>query len=144
MELPLEFRSRVAQLTPKEQACLRLVSQRLSSKEIGAQLGISKTSVDTYCNRARAKLDVADRFEAARALQAVDEMQDVSAEDAVAASPRPMRARRRIAPVRVLMTVAALAAVGIGLAALLAGLRAIEKMRPSTATNSSVSGIKSR
>lgn len=141
MELPLELRRRVAQLTPKEQACLRLVSQRLSSKEIGAHLGISKTSVDTYCNRARAKLDVADRFEAARALKAVDDAQEGAAERAIAASSPSQQARRRLAPIPVLMTAAALVAIGIGLAALLAGLRAIDKMRPGGVVTNSVRGL---
>src|ERR1700761_6135231 len=57
---------RLARLTPKEVACLRLVGQRMSSKEIASELGIAKTSVDTYCNRARAKLEVGGRQEAAR------------------------------------------------------------------------------
>jgi DNA-binding CsgD family transcriptional regulator len=53
-------------LTPQERECLRLVAQQRSSKEIAAELGISKASVDTYCNRARAKLGVASRREAAQ------------------------------------------------------------------------------
>jgi DNA-binding CsgD family transcriptional regulator len=57
---------RVAVLTPKERECLRLVAQQLSSKEIARELGISKASVDTYCNRARAKLGVSSRRAAAQ------------------------------------------------------------------------------
>lgn len=53
-------------LTPQERECLRLVAQQRSSKEIALDLGISKASVDTYCNRARAKLGVASRREAAQ------------------------------------------------------------------------------
>jgi DNA-binding CsgD family transcriptional regulator len=53
-------------LTPQERECLRLVAQQRSSKEIASQLGISKASVDTYCNRARAKLGVASRRDAAQ------------------------------------------------------------------------------
>jgi DNA-binding CsgD family transcriptional regulator len=53
-------------LTPKERECLRLVAQQHSSKEIARELGISKASVDTYCNRARAKLGVASRRAAAQ------------------------------------------------------------------------------
>jgi DNA-binding CsgD family transcriptional regulator len=53
-------------LTPKERECLRLVAQQRSSKEIARELGISKASVDTYCNRARAKLGVTSRRAAAQ------------------------------------------------------------------------------
>src|SRR6185295_9601177 len=56
-------------LTPRERECLRLVDQHLSSKEIARKLGMSKTSVDTYCDRARRKLGVPDRYEAARLLR---------------------------------------------------------------------------
>lgn len=52
-------------LTPQERECLRLVAQQRSSKEIATALGISKASVDTYCNRARAKLGVSSRRDAA-------------------------------------------------------------------------------
>ena len=56
-------------LTPQERECLRLVAQQRSSKEIASELGISKASVDTYCNRARAKLGVTSREELARVLR---------------------------------------------------------------------------
>src|ERR1700710_1578281 len=62
----------VGLLTPRERECLRLVDQHLSSKQIARQLGMSKTSVDTYCNRARRKLGVGDRYAAARLLAARD------------------------------------------------------------------------
>ena len=57
---------RLSALTPKERECLRLVAQQRSSKEIARELGISKASVDTYCNRARAKLGVENRRAAAQ------------------------------------------------------------------------------
>jgi DNA-binding CsgD family transcriptional regulator len=53
-------------LTPQERECLRLVARQCSSKEIARELGISKASVDTYCNRARAKLGVSSRRAAAQ------------------------------------------------------------------------------
>src|SRR5258708_32092712 len=56
----------VGLLTPRERECLRLVDQHLSSKQIARQLGMSKTSVDTYCDRARRKLGVEDRYAAAK------------------------------------------------------------------------------
>ncbi|CAN7467262.1 helix-turn-helix domain-containing protein [Phenylobacterium sp. LjRoot219] len=58
--------TKLTMLTPQERECLRLVAQQRSSKEIAQALGISKASVDTYCNRARAKLGVASRREAAQ------------------------------------------------------------------------------
>src|SRR5205085_5728940 len=62
----------VGLLTPRERECLRLVDQHLSSKQIARELGMSKTSVDTYCDRARRKLGVPDRYEAARRLRQSD------------------------------------------------------------------------
>ncbi|WP_207801784.1 helix-turn-helix domain-containing protein [Phenylobacterium hankyongense] len=62
----------VGLLTPRERECLRLVDQHLSSKQIARQLGMSKTSVDTYCDRARRKLGVGDRYEAARRARTAD------------------------------------------------------------------------
>jgi DNA-binding CsgD family transcriptional regulator len=64
----------LARLTPKERECLRLVAQNRSSKEIARELGISKASVDTYCNRARAKLGVGNRRAAARLAMATPAM----------------------------------------------------------------------
>ena len=59
-----------ARLTPKERECLSLVLENRSSKEIARQLGISHTSVDTHIRRARAKLQLRDRYAAAQAARA--------------------------------------------------------------------------
>ena len=59
-------------LTQRERDCLRLVHQHFSSKQIARELGMSKTSVDTYCDRARRKLGVTDRYHAARILRELD------------------------------------------------------------------------
>src|SRR6516225_6673585 len=59
-------------LTPRERECLRLVHDHLSSKQIGRQLGISKHTVDTHLDKARQRLGVEDRYEAARLLAAHD------------------------------------------------------------------------
>src|SRR5438067_13599122 len=59
-------------LTPRERECLRLVDQHLSSKQIARELGMSKTSVDTYSDRARRKLGVEDRYAAARLARQLD------------------------------------------------------------------------
>src|SRR5436309_1873743 len=64
-------------LTPRERECLRLVDQHLSSKQIARELGMSKTSVDTYCDRARRKLGVEDRYSAARIARQLDVNHDV-------------------------------------------------------------------
>src|SRR5258707_9995830 len=62
----------VGLLTTRERECLRLVDQHLSSKQIARELGMSKTSVDTYCDRARRKLGVEDRYAAARLARQLD------------------------------------------------------------------------
>lgn len=64
--------ARIGLLTAQERECLRLVARQLSSKEIAAELRISKASVDTYCNRARAKLGVASRREAAQLIRGIE------------------------------------------------------------------------
>lgn len=109
-----------ALLTAQERACLRLVAQRLSSKEIAARLGIAKTSVDTYCNRARRKLGVADRYAAARLVTAAGT--EAPSPPAEPATPR----RRKV----LLGAVAGVFAAGVGVAALLAGAAALETMKP--------------
>lgn len=123
--------TRLSRVTPMEQACLRLVARRLSSKEIAAELGIAKTSVDTYCNRARSKLGVTDRYEAARLLLAEQGVDPVDIVVGAAAAPhelplpQPARPRRRLV---VGVAVATLLVLAVG--TLLAGLRAIEDMKP--------------
>lgn len=124
--------SRLSQLSAKERECLRLVARRLSSKEIAAELGIAKTSVDTYCDRARAKLDVGDRYEAARLL--VAELGPVDVDTTPPRSP----CAEAVAPVvalprpRRLGWVVAFALVCIlALATLLAGLRALDNLEPT-------------
>jgi DNA-binding CsgD family transcriptional regulator len=77
-------------LTPQERECLKLVAQQRSSKEIARELGISKASVDTYCNRARAKLRVGSRRAAAQLYLSLE---------ALAAPPSPPPAAP--APLRV-------------------------------------------
>lgn len=80
----------VESLTAQERECLRLVAQSLSSKEIARELGISKASVDTYCNRARAKLGVADRRTAGRLVLAADAGLVTITGEPPSASPDPV------------------------------------------------------
>ena len=60
--------ARVARLTEKQRACLRLVYAHMSSKEIAPQLGIEPGSVDQHIKAAMRILDVGDRRAAARML----------------------------------------------------------------------------
>jgi DNA-binding CsgD family transcriptional regulator len=83
-------------LTPQERECLRLVAQQRSSKEIATALGISKASVDTYCNRARAKLGVASRRDAAQ-LVLTRETSEPAAEPATAPPDATARSERTMA-----------------------------------------------
>ena len=57
---------RVAQLTPAQLDCLRLVDRHLSSKEIAAELDISPHTVDQRIRRALQVLGVERRAQAAR------------------------------------------------------------------------------
>ena len=59
---------RVALLTDKQRACLRLVWRHRESKEIARELGISPHSVDGRIKTAMRRLGVEDRYEAARLL----------------------------------------------------------------------------
>src|SRR5688572_6789255 len=60
----------VERLTPREREILRLVDRHLSSKQIARELGIRKDTVDEHLDKARQRLGVASRFEAARLLAA--------------------------------------------------------------------------
>ncbi len=120
-------------LTPKERACLQLVANHLSSKEIAGRLGISKTSVDTYCDRAREKLGVRGRREAARILVAAladapraADMATASHEEPEATAAAGAAARRG----RMILVVLATVMAPLAFATLLAGLRALREVVP--------------
>jgi DNA-binding CsgD family transcriptional regulator len=106
----LEARVRAGALTPKERECLRLVAQQRSSKEIARELGISKASVDTYCNRARAKLGVATRRLAA---QLVIDLEVETAEPPPAAVEAPQPAPAIVTVTPALSSLGALARLAI-------------------------------
>lgn len=55
-------------LSPQQVACLRLVADLRTSKQISELLGISSHTVDTHLSNAVRKLGVANRMEAARLL----------------------------------------------------------------------------
>ncbi|HEY2708360.1 MAG TPA: helix-turn-helix transcriptional regulator [Caulobacteraceae bacterium] len=134
--------ARLDRLTPKELACLRLVAKRLSSDEIAAELGIAKTSVDTYCDRARAKLGVSRRSEAARLVLQAEPRS--SQPEALLASANPKTSEFG-APLRsgVGKTLGLLLLTGFALAltlgSLLAGLHALDAMAPAAYASAAVS-----
>jgi len=84
---------RLEQLTDRERACLRLVGQGLSSKEIAVELGISHHTVDLYLKRSLKALGVASRREAARLLRQADansHSQQLGIQPAALAQPVPI------------------------------------------------------
>jgi DNA-binding CsgD family transcriptional regulator len=106
-------------LTPQERECLRLVAQQRSSKEIATALGISKASVDTYCNRARAKLGVASRRDAAQ-LVLTRETSEPAAEPATAPPDATARSERTMATIALLPPISSLG-TGTRLAIIMGG-----------------------
>ena len=56
--------SRRYRLTPREVEALRLLHQGLTSREIGARLGIRRKTVDAYVGHIVGKLGVRNRVEA--------------------------------------------------------------------------------
>ena len=57
------------ELTEGQKACLRLVDDHMTSKEIGRSLGISHFTVDQRLDAARRKLNAATRKDAAKFLR---------------------------------------------------------------------------
>lgn len=78
---------RLRSLSARERDCLRLILENHTSKEVGRRLGISHTSVDTHVRRARAKLGLRDRYDAARLLAQWERL--AAAEGAPAAAAEP-------------------------------------------------------
>ena len=99
--------AKLSLLTAQERECLRLVGLQLSSKEIANELGISKASVDTYCNRARAKLGVTNRREAAQLVRSLEADTGAPATPGRPPAPRPA-GDRPIAPVTLMPPIASL------------------------------------
>lgn len=60
----------LAQLSPRELACLRGVAEHKRSSQIAHELGLQPKTVDAYIANAMKKLGVSDRDTAARALLA--------------------------------------------------------------------------
>ena len=103
---------KLSALTPKERECLRLVAQQRSSKEIARELGISKASVDTYCNRARAKLGVPNRRAAAQLAMMLESAQPAEPPP-VAPAPPPAPAVATVSVLPPLSSLGPVARLGI-------------------------------
>ena len=56
-------------LSPKQRACVELVAQGMTDKEIAARLGMSPRTVTAHLGEAYARLGVSNRREAVRALR---------------------------------------------------------------------------
>lgn len=146
-DVAVEAQDNVARLSPKETACLRLVARHMSSKEIAAELGIAKTSVDTYCNRAREKLGATDRYEAARLVVARTNVKGLRIEGGwtsyrAAADHRALNETGGAAAARSLaLGVGLAAALTLALATLLAGLRALDVMKPLPSAGSAIHAL---
>ena len=97
-------------LTEGQQACLRLVAQHHTSKEIARTLGISPFTVDQRLDAARRKLNAASRIDAAKIFDAM-ERNDIyqpfvyetpmleTADDAVSQNSLPDGWRRTLAKI---------------------------------------------
>lgn len=59
-------------LSEGQKACLRLVAQGMSSKEIAKALGLTPQTVDTYVKTSMARLGASNRRDAARMLVAAE------------------------------------------------------------------------
>ena len=76
-------------LSEGQKACLRLVAQGMSSKEIAKALGLTPQTVDTYVKTSMARLGVSSRREAARIVAASDISQKLGSPSASLAEPAP-------------------------------------------------------
>jgi len=82
-------------LTDSQKACLRLVGQGMSSKEIARHLSLTPLTVDTYLTGAIGKMGASNRREAARRLAEWDGSQKSGSQSETLAesdpgSPDPM------------------------------------------------------
>lgn len=78
-------------LTESQKSCLRLVAQGMTSKEIALRTGLSPQTVDTYLKAASAKLQVANRRDAARRLLEAEASQNLGSPTAAIAHPPQLK-----------------------------------------------------
>ncbi len=84
-----EDRARWARLTEKQRACLDLLLERKTSKQIARALDISKYTVDQRITAARLALDAADRADTAVRYERLKQICDRVVYDAVEVPPAP-------------------------------------------------------
>jgi len=87
MDSDSQTRKVATQLNEKQRACLRLVLQLKTSKEIARELGISPHTVDRRLKDAMERLGAASRFEAAQMLAAADHYQSLAYQAPALAPP---------------------------------------------------------
>jgi DNA-binding CsgD family transcriptional regulator len=76
-------------LSEGQKACLRLVAQGMSSKEIAKALDLTPQTVDTYVKASMARLGASNRREAARMLVAEEGSQKLGSPSAALADAAP-------------------------------------------------------
>jgi DNA-binding CsgD family transcriptional regulator len=74
-------------LSEGQKACLRLVAQGMSSKEIAKALGLTPQTVDTYVKTSMARLGAPNRRDAARMLAAAEASQELGSPSPGLAEP---------------------------------------------------------
>lgn len=77
-------------LSEGQKACLRLVAQGMSSKEIAKQLGLAPQTVDTYLKTSMARLGASNRRDAARMLAASEASRKLGSPSAGLADGAPV------------------------------------------------------
>ena len=77
-------------LSEGQKACLRLVAQGMSSKEIAKALDLTPQTVDTYVKTSMARLGASNRRDAARMLVAAEASQKLGSPSQPLAEPGPM------------------------------------------------------
>lgn len=73
--------SALTRLSAQQRACLRLVAEGKTSKEIGRVLALSPSTVDSHVRAAIDRLGARDRVTAARQLMAYEQNQTPSVQD---------------------------------------------------------------
>jgi len=89
----------IASLSPQQVACLRLVGELRTSKQIADILGISSHTVDTHLSNAVRRLGAANRMEAARLLAEATAKVPVPAPPPASAGAPPQRLTGQSPPV---------------------------------------------
>ena len=79
----------ITSLPEGQKACLRLVAQGMSSKEIAKALDLTPQTVDTYLKASMSRLGASNRRDAARMLAAAEASQKLGSPPPTLAEPLP-------------------------------------------------------